>query len=195
MPAMPGSVRLFAAIALVAASLLSPAASAGDASDKPSAAVAEVLPRDTVVPRRTVAASFPNVTVEAGVGPNETTVGDAAGSISVVFTDPGGTKKVTLSVDAYASTDAAASAFRSAIAASEAAPGFRPSDSPGLGEEAFAGTSQVGAEMHYGLGARDGRLIVSATHAGDIPVTPANAASLADLAGATLAAAKRVLGP
>ncbi len=81
MPATPGSVHLFAAIALVAASLLSLAASAGDTPDKPSAAVAEVLPRDTVVPRSTVVAAFPDVTVEAGVGPNETTVGDAAGYV------------------------------------------------------------------------------------------------------------------
>jgi hypothetical protein len=49
--------------------------------------------------------------------------------------------------------------------------------------------------MHFGLGARDGRLIVSATHAGDIPVTPDNSNSLTNLGGEELATAKKVLGP
>ena len=75
-----------------------------------------------------------------------------------------------------------------------AAPGFKPATAPDLGQEAFAGTSQVGAEMHFGLGARDGGLIMSATHAGDIPVTPDNSEKLIRLGGETLAAAKRVLG-
>jgi hypothetical protein len=78
---------------------------------------------------------------------------------------------------------------------SKAAPGFKPAASPSLGQEAFAGTSQVGAEMHFGLGAREGRLIVSATHAGDIPVTPDNSNNLASLGGEELATAKKVLGP
>jgi hypothetical protein len=142
-----------------------------------------------------VTGSFPDITEEAAAGPNETTVGDATGSISVVFTDPGKTKKVTLSVDEYASAGDAAAAFHAAVLASEAAPGFNRSGSPGIGEEAFAGTSQVGDEMHFGVGARDGRLIVSATHAGDIPVTPANSASMVDLARATLAAAQQALLP
>ena len=74
-------------------------------------------------------------------------------------------------------------------------PGFNPAAAPHLGQEAFAGTSQVGAEMHFGLGARDGRLIMSATHAGDIPVTPGNSNNLISLGGAELTTAKRILGP
>jgi hypothetical protein len=191
---MPGSHHLLAAMAVVAAILLPMAASAEDSANTPSSAVAALLPREAIVPLGMVTASFPDVTKEAGAGPNETTIGNATGSISVVFTDPGETKKVTLSIDRYASADDAAAAFRSAVQASEAAPGFKLSDAPALGEAAFSGTSQVGTEMHYGLGARAGRLIVSATHAGDIPVTPTNAANMVALAGATLAAAKRVLG-
>ena len=75
-----------------------------------------------------------------------------------------------------------------------AAPGFKPAASPNLGQEAFAGSSQVGAEMHFGLGARDGRLIISATHAGDIPVTPDNSNKLISLSGVELTTAKQVLG-
>jgi hypothetical protein len=49
--------------------------------------------------------------------------------------------------------------------------------------------------MHFGLGARDGRLIMSATHAGDIPVTPDNSNNLISLGGEELTTAKQVLGP
>ena len=49
--------------------------------------------------------------------------------------------------------------------------------------------------MHFGLGARDGRLIMSATHAGDIPVTPDNSNSLISLGSEELTTAKQVLGP
>ena len=48
--------------------------------------------------------------------------------------------------------------------------------------------------MHFGLGARDGKLIVSATHAGDIPVKPDNTNSLVSLADETLTTAKQALG-
>jgi hypothetical protein len=68
-----------------------------------------------------------------------------------------------------------------------------PAASPDLGQEAFAGTSQVGAEMHFGLGARDGSLIVSATHAGDIPVTNDNSNNLISLSRMELVTAKQVL--
>ena len=106
-----------------------------------------------------------------------------------------GKKKVTVSVDQYASASDAAAAYQTAVQGSKAAPGFNPAATPNLGQEAFAGTSQVGAEMHFGLGARDGRLIMSATHAGDIPVTPDNSNNLISLGGMELTTAKQVLGP
>ena len=102
---------------------------------------------------------------------------------------------MTLSVDQYATASDAASAYQTAVEGSKAAPGFKPAASPNLGQEAFAGTSRVGSETHFGLGARDGRLIMSATHAGDIPVTPENSNSLITLGGAELTTAKEVLGP
>jgi hypothetical protein len=175
--------RAIAAAALVAL------ASCGDA---PSG---ELLPPAAIVPVSAVSERFPDVTREASSGPNETSVGKPTASRSTVFVSADGKKKVTLSVDQYASADDAAAAFQTAVEGSKAAPGFNPADAPNLGEEAFAGTSQVGSEMHFGLGARDGRLIMSATHAGDIPVTPDNSKALIELGGAALATAKQVLGP
>ena len=166
-------VRSVAAIALLSL------AACGDAAT-PSASL---LPRNTVVPVSEVTKYFPDVTKEASTGSNETSVGKPIASRSVVFTSADGKKKVTLSVDQYASASDAAAAYQTAVQGSQAAPGFKPASSPNLGQEAFAGTSQVGAEMHFGLGARDGRLIMSATHAGDIPVTPDNSNNLISLGG------------
>jgi hypothetical protein len=158
-----------------------------------AAAAADLLPRAAIPPVSAVTKVFPDVTRETGTGPNETAVGAPAASRSVIFTSADGTKKVTLSVDRYASPEQAAAAFRTAVAGSRAAPGFKPAPAPKLGEEAFAGTSQVGKEMHFGLGARDGALIMSATHAGAIPVTPENTRRLVALGGETLAKAKDAL--
>lgn len=80
---------------------------------------------------------------------------------------------MTVSVDPYANLGAAAAAYPMVAQESKAAPGFEPASSA-LGREAFAGTSQAGAEMYFDLGARDGRPIMSATPAGDIDPTPDN---------------------
>jgi hypothetical protein len=98
----------------------------------------------------------------------------------VIFTNGDGTKKVTLSVDLYASAGDSSSAFEKAVKLNEAAPGYKPAPAPKLGEQAFAGTSQVGEEMHFGLGAREGKLIMSATYAG-FAVTPENSNNLTTL--------------
>jgi hypothetical protein len=160
-----------------------------------SDAAPPLLPRDTVVPVSVVTEHFPEITKEASTGPNETSVGKPVASRSVVFLSADGKKKVTLSIDQYANAGDAASAYQTAVQGSKAAPGFKPAATPDLGQEAFAGTSQVGAETHFGLGARDGKLIVSATHAGDIPVTPDNSSNLISLGGKELTTAKQVLGP
>jgi hypothetical protein len=47
--------------------------------------------------------------------------------------------------------------------------------------------------MHFGLGVRDGALIMSATHAGNIAVTPENSNAPVSLGGVELATAKQVL--
>jgi hypothetical protein len=112
--------------------------------------------RNTVVPVGVVPQYFPDVTKEAGTGPNETSVGKPIASRSAVFASADGRKKVTLSVDQYGSASDAAAAYQMAVQGSIAAPGFESARSPSLGQEA--------------LGTRDGRLIMSATHAGDILV-------------------------
>lgn len=157
-------------------------------------AATTLLPREVVVPLSEVTKYFPDVTTEAGTGENETKIGSPAASLSVVFTSPDGTKKVTLSVDQYASAEEATEAFNTAVEGSKVAPGFKPADAPNLGEAAFAGTSQVGEEEHFGLGARDGRLIISATHAGAIPVTPENTKNLIELSTVELETARQALG-
>lgn len=182
---------LRAVVLSVAAIALLSLAACGDAA-VPSASL---LARNTVVPVSEVIKYFPDVTKEASTGPNETSVGKPIASRSVVFLSADRKKKVTLSIDQYASASDAASAYQTAVQGSKAAPGFNPAAAPSLGQEAFAGTSQVGAEMHFGLGARDGRLIISATHAGDIPVTPDNSNNLISLGGEELTTAKQVLGP
>jgi len=159
-----------------------------------AAASPSLLPRNTVVSVSVVTQHFPNVTKEASTGPNETSVGKPIASRSVVFLSDDGKKKVTVSIDQYASASDATVAYQTAVQGSKAAPGFNPAAAPSLGQEAFAGTSQVGDEMHFGLGARDGRLIMSATHAGDIPVTPDNSNNLISLGGEELTTAKQVLG-
>ena len=191
-----------AVLSVAAIALLSLTACGDDPSSKTAsstttttAAPAALLPRNTVVPVSAVTQYFPDVTKETSTGPNETSVGKPIGSRSVIFASADGKKKVTLSVDQYASASDAAAAYQTAVQGSKAAPGFTPALSPNLGQEAFAGTSQVGTEMHFGLGARDGRLIMSATHAGDIPVTPDNSNNLISLGGMELTTAKHVLGP
>ena len=191
-----------AAVLSVAAIVLLSLAACGDdlslktaSSTTAAAAPAAQLARNTVVPVSVVTQYFPDVTKETGTGPNETSVGKPIASRSVVFSSADGKKKVTLSVDQYASASDAAAAYQTAVQGSKAAPGFKPAASPNLGQELFAGTSQVGTEMHFGLGARDGRLIMSATHAGDIPVTPDNSNNLISLGGVELITAKQILGP
>ena len=194
---MKRQTGLWAAMLIVAAIAL-PLLSAcsDDSSPKSPPTTAALLAREAVVPVGVVTQYFSDVSTEASTGPNETSVGKPLASRSVVvFVSADGKKKVTLSVDQYATASDAASAYRTAVEGSKAAPGFKPAASPALGQEAFAGTSQVGAETHFGLGARDGRLIMSATHAGDIPVTPDNSNSLISLGGEELATAKEILGP
>ena len=181
----------------VAIALLSSAACGDNSSSKATSSTsttAALLPRISLVPVSVVTEYFPDITQEASTGPNKTSVGAPIASRSVVYASADEKKKVTLSVDQYASKRDAAAAYQTAVQGSKAAPGFQAAASPNLGEEAFAGTSQVGTERHFGLGARDGTLIMSATHAGDIPVTPDNSKNLISLGRVELTTAKQALG-
>jgi hypothetical protein len=191
---MNRSFSLAAALLIAAVSLPLGACRENAPTAEAAEATAQLLPRNSVVPVSVVTQHFPGVTEEASIGPNQTTVGNATRSISVVFTSADGKGKVTLSVDEYASADDAAAAFQTAVEGSKVAPGFKPAAPPDLGQQAFAGSSQVGAEQHFGLGALDGRLIMSATHAGNIPVTAENSSKLIDLGRAELDTARQALG-
>jgi hypothetical protein len=182
------------ALSVAAVALLSLAACGDDPSSTTTTASAELLSRNTIVPVSVVTQYFSDVTHEGSTGLNETSVGKPIASRAVVFASADGKKKLTLSIDQYAGISDATAAFQTAVQGSKVAPGFKPAESPDLGQEAFAGTSQVGSEMHFGLGARDGSLIVSATHAGDIPVTTENSNNLVSLSRAELLNAKQVLG-
>jgi hypothetical protein len=162
-------------------------------SSSTTTASGSTLPRNVVVPLSVVSGNFPEVTKEASTGPNSSAAGKPTGTRVVVYANSDGSKKVTLSVDQYGSSSDAASAYQQAVQGSQAAPGAKPAPAPNLGQQAFAGTSAVGAETHYGLGAPDGGLIVAATYAG-YPVTPDNSAKLVALARSQDAAAKQILG-
>ena len=191
----PGAAILAAALPLLSLAACGDDSSSKTASHPAATESAALLPRDTVVPVSMVTQYFPDVTKESSTGPNETSIGRPTASRSVVFTNADRKKKVTISVDQYANVSDAAAAYQIAVQGSKAAPGFKPAASPNLGQEAFAGISQVGAEMHFGLGASDGRLIMSATHAGDSAVTSDNSNNLISLGDAELTTAKQVLGP
>jgi hypothetical protein len=124
---------------------------------------------------------FAEVTQEASTGQNLTSVGKPKATRSVIYGNSDSSKKVTISVDQYASSSEASSAYQEAVQKSKIVPGFKPVSAPNLGQDAFIGTVTQGEETHIGLGALHGTLIVGATLAGYDP-TPGNIAKLISLA-------------
>jgi hypothetical protein len=110
----------------------------------------------------------------------------------VIYATGDGSKKVTITVDQYASSNDALSTYRQAVRKSQI-PGFKRLPAPNVGHQSFAGTVTRGAETHIGLGARDGKLIVGATLAGDSAI-PNSIAKLVHLARREDATAKAALG-
>jgi hypothetical protein len=108
-----------AVLSVAAIALLSLAACSDDSSSTTTATSAALLPRNTVVPVSVVTQYFPDVTKEASTGLNETSVGKPIASRSVVFASADGKKKVTLSVDQYASASDAAAAYQTAVQGSK----------------------------------------------------------------------------
>jgi hypothetical protein len=156
-------------------------------------ASASTLASRVLVSRSVVNRFFPEVTQRASTGPNPTAVCNPTATRLVIYANSDGSKKVTLTVDQYRSAKDALSAYQQAVQASIAAPGFKPAPSPRLGQQAFAGTSMMGGETHFGLGALDGRLVVGATLAGYNPA-PDPSVKLLALARLEDAAAKKALG-
>src|SRR4051812_28932986 len=167
------SVALIAALALAANGQSSPSGSTTNAS-KP------VLPRAFVVSLSVVDEFLPDVTREMSTGQNSTAVGNPKNTRSVIYANSDSSKKVTITVDQYESSNDASSAYKQAVEKSKI-PGFKPVSIPNVGEEAFAGTVTMGSETHVGLGALVGKLIVGVTLAG-YDATPDNVTKLVALA-------------
>ena len=136
-----------------------------------------ILSSNVVVPISTVNRFFPEVTSEASTGRNLTAVANAKATRSVIYTNSDSSKKVTISVDQYATASDASSAYQEAVAKSKTVPGFKPVHAENLDRNAFVGTVTQGGETHIGLGALHDALIVGATLAG-YNLTPENTAKL-----------------
>jgi hypothetical protein len=151
-----------------------------------------LLPRDIVVPISVVNRFFPEVSWEASTGQNLTAVGKPKATRSVIYANSDSSKKVTISVDRYASSSEASSAYQEAVQKSKIVPGFKPASAPNLGQNAFIGTVTQGEETHIGLGALHATLIVGATLVGYDPAS-GNIAKLLSLTREEEAAAKAAL--
>ncbi|HEX3456538.1 MAG TPA: hypothetical protein VHR97_01155 [Candidatus Baltobacteraceae bacterium] len=148
-----------------------------------------VLPRSAILELTTVQKYFPQVTREQYSGMNKTAAANPVATRSVIFASGDGSKKVTLTVDRYASGGDALSAFHQAVAKSKI-PGFVPISIPVIGQSSFAGRVTRGNETHVGIGSVDGNLVVGATLAG-YSATDANVQHLISLAHLEDAQAKR----
>ena len=140
-----------------------------------------VLARDVIVPLPVVTRFFPEATQEMSTGQNATAVRNPEATRSVIYTNGDKSKKVTISVDQYATSSDALAAYEEAVQKSRSVPGFRPIDAPNLGPQAFIGTVTQGTETHIGLGALRGTLVVGVTLVG-YEASAATTAKLVSLA-------------
>ncbi|HXA32492.1 MAG TPA: hypothetical protein VNV87_09555 [Acidimicrobiales bacterium] len=135
---------------------------------------------------------FPEVTRQESTGPNSTSSGNPGATRQVIYSNGDSSKKVTVSVDQYASAGAASSAFQEAVDKSQKVSGFSPLPAPDIGQKASAGIVTQGTESHVGVGSVSGTLIIQATIAGYDP-NPANISKIQDVARSEVAQAKAVL--
>jgi hypothetical protein len=140
-----------------------------------------LLPRKAVIPISVVNRSFPEISREASTGQNVTAVGKPKATRSAIYSNSDSSKKVTITVDEYASASDASSAYQEAVAKSKTVLGFKPVPAENLGQNAFVGTVTQGGETHIGLGGLHGTLILGVTLAG-YRSTPENTAKLISLA-------------
>jgi hypothetical protein len=130
------------------------------------AAPRALVARDAIIRLPVIARFFPEVTQEMSSGQNATAVGKPEATRSVIYTNFDKSKKVTISVDRYATSNDALAAYEEAVQKSRSVPGFKSVDAPNLGPRAFIGTVTQGNETHIGLGALRDTLIVGVTLAG-----------------------------
>jgi hypothetical protein len=162
----PGTPVLIFLIGIVA---LAADGQSASPSNSTTTASYSLLPRNAVVPKTVVNRFFPEITREATTGQNLTAVGNAKATRSVIYANSDSSKKVTITVDQYASSSDASSAYEEAVQKSKTVPGFKPIPAENLGQHGFIGTVTQGGETHIGLGALDGTVIVGATLAGFDP--------------------------
>jgi hypothetical protein len=117
-------------------------------------------------PLSVVASFFPAVTQTASTGADPTVIGNPIATRSVIYANGDSSQRVTVTVDEYACTGDALSAFQQALQASQAVSGFSPIAVPNLGQQTFAGTVTQSGETHVGLGMLDGTLVIGVTLAG-----------------------------
>ncbi|GAB4051240.1 hypothetical protein [Catellatospora paridis] len=174
---------------LVLPACASPVTSATASRVAEPSATGALLPRDVVLGLNQVQPFFPDVTKEAATGWNSTASGNPTATRSVAYTNDDGSKKVTISVDEYATPADAATGYQKAVELSRAVPDVKAVPVPSLGEQAFAGSVTQHGQTHVGLGVLDGKLVLGATIAG-YEATPDNIAKLTELARAEVTAAK-----
>ena len=186
--------RRFAALSIAAIGAVALAHGTSAASLKSRSSASDIrLARKVVVPLRVVNRLFPEITRQTRTGRNPTATNNPKATRIVIYATGDGSKKVTITLDQYASSNDASSAYEQAVQKSQSVPGFAPVAVSDLGQRAFAGTVTMDAETHVGLGLLDGSLIVGVTLAG-YDATRDNTAKLVALARTEAAAAKTALG-
>ena len=145
-------------------------------------ALGALLARDLIITLPAVRRFFPEATQEMSTGQNATAVRNPEATRSVIYASSDKSKKVTISVDRYATSSEASAAYDEAVQKSMSVPGFRPVDAPNLGSHSFIGTVTQGTETHIGLGALRGTFIVGVTLVGYKPSAD-TVAKLISLAG------------
>ncbi|UNM99193.1 hypothetical protein [Rhodococcus opacus] len=153
-----------------------------DAESQPEASTSEaiLLPQEALVGLDVVQTYFPEIEQQTATSENSTASGTPDATRMVIY-EGGDGRRVTVSVDRYPSTDAAATAFEQAIDKSEVVPGFAALPAPAdVGDKAFAGSVTQGEDTHIGYGALAGEYVIGVTSAG-YPATTENVEKLAGL--------------
>jgi len=154
--------------------------SGGESQQDQTTSEANLVPEDVVVALDGVQSYFPEIERQTATGVNSTAAGAPEATRMVIY-EGGDGRRVTISVDQYASPDAASTAFEQAIGKSVVVPGFVALPAPaGVGDKAFAGAVTQGEDTHIGYGALDGAYVVGVTSAG-YPATPENVDKLTGL--------------
>ncbi len=148
-----------------------------------TAATSSILPRGFVVSLGVVRQYFARVTHQKETGKNSTSSGMPVASRQVIYANKGASTKVTLSVDQYASSRKASSAFDEAARKSKKVRGFSPLRPPRVGQRSAAGKVTQGDETHVGIGVLQGDMTIQATIAG-FAATHMNISKIIALAGA-----------